>query len=236
VFDISGSMQFDTACFGCYDIFRDGNRPWYNLDQPSPTGDPAFSNIFPNPAYINPIPVRHLPDKNLDGTTAVVQYGFIASTQPYSNSLPSPNPQNEGQLCWGRNSNPVGYFDVAGPDPARFVLIEAELYSLNTTPPPGFFRQPGQSYWAAQQVNQRTVDKMVAGATSGYLAGAHPSLPSYSTGSWVSHHPYVTWAILPNPSTGFPGVPFGQSYNLAEVRANPNNVPSLEYDFVTAPD
>jgi hypothetical protein len=65
VFDISGSMQFDTACFGCYDIFRDGNRPWYNLDQPSPTGDPAFSNIFPNPAYINPIPVRHLPDKSL---------------------------------------------------------------------------------------------------------------------------------------------------------------------------
>ncbi|MFC1976260.1 hypothetical protein ACFLXQ_07665, partial [Chloroflexota bacterium] len=67
---------------------------------------------------------------------------------------------------------------------------------------------------------------------------ANPILPAYALGSWVSHHPFYAWSIQDV-------IPFGHNYTLAEVRngpldvppgMGPNDVPSLEYDFITKSD
>ncbi|MBN1994740.1 MAG: VWA domain-containing protein [Anaerolineae bacterium] len=211
VFDMSGSMQFDTNCFGCYEPYGEGTIDWDDL----PTHDPNFSIQYPNPAYLHPIPTDHLPKGTMTAGS-----GGIGN--------------NTGQLCWQRDSNTVEYYTIGGSgDARRYVVIEAELYSLNTSLLAGFYRQPGRGYWAVQHTNWRTVDRMMGSGST--AVGAMPILSSYSRGSWVSHHPYVSWSLSPDPPT-FLGVPFGHDYTLDEARNKPNDVPSLEYDFVTASD
>jgi uncharacterized repeat protein (TIGR01451 family) len=228
VFDISGSMQFDTTCYGCYEPYRDGTKDWEDMSTiGQPDYDPDFSIDYPNPVYVNPIPVDHLPTTYLDGSSISLSYGFAAG----NTTLPDPpTPQNAESLCADRDTNTVDYKTiVGGSNPVRFVIIEAELYSLNTSLLAGPFRQPGRGYWALQHTNWRTVHKMLGenwDPDGSYATGTTPILPSYGRGSWVSHHPYVSWALEPPLS-----IPFGHDYTLAEVRASPNDVPSLEYDF-----
>jgi uncharacterized repeat protein (TIGR01451 family) len=212
VFDMSGSMQFDTNCYGCYEPYGDGTIAWYNL----PTQDPDFSIEYPHPAYLHPIPTDHLPS---------------TSYQPGGNPGIG---SNQGQLCYGRDNpaNDVEYRTISGAgDTRRYVVLEAELYSQNTSRLYGPLRQPGTGYWAIQHTNWQTAYRMLGNTwdpDGSYEVGATPIL-TYSRGSWVSHHPYVTWAIE-NVQ------PFGHDYTLDEARNDPNGVPRLEYDFITAND
>lgn len=210
VFDISGSMQFDTICYGCYEMYGDGTTSWKSLDL-----DPDF----PDPDFIHPIPTDHLPATSVSSSISGVG-------------------ENEGQLCAERDDNLVSYYNVtSGSTTRRYIIIEAELYSKNSSILAGPFREPGRGFWAIQHTNYRTIGRM-EGSTwdpsgtyseySTYGVGATPILPTYTRSSWVSHHPYVTWSIEDEE------VPFGHNYTLAEVQENPTDVPSLEYDFITS--
>lgn len=55
LFDMSGSMQFDTAGYGFYEPFDDGSIAWYNIDK---------GLDYPNPNNIHRIPTDHLPTTN----------------------------------------------------------------------------------------------------------------------------------------------------------------------------
>ncbi len=224
VFDMSGSMQFDTIGYGFYEPYGDGTTGWTSLN---------YGNTYPQAQFVNPIPVKHLPTKDKNGSNSSVTYGFADS----SPALPSPankrQPNNTGDLCWGRDSNTSQPLPKGGGTPTLWVVMEGELYSLNSSLLAGPFRQPGRGYWAVQHTDWRTVHRMINTGwdpDSSFAVGATPILPSDSdyTGSWVSHHPYVSWAIGT--------IPFGHDYTLTEVQANPNDVPSLEYDFVTSSD
>jgi hypothetical protein len=211
VFDMSGSMQFDTNGYGFYEPYGDGTTAWTTLN---------YGHDYPLETFKNRIPTDHLPKGTMTSATGGVG-------------------NNEGKLCWQRDSNTVEYHTISGGgDTRRYVVIEAELYSLNTSLLAGSFRQPGRGYWAVQHTNWRTIDRMMGTGGGSYSTDATPILPSYSRGSWVSHHPYVSWAIEDQ-------VPFGHDYTLTEVRngpfdtppgLGPLDVPSLEYDFVTAGD
>ncbi len=232
VFDMSGSMQFDTIGYGFYDPFE-GKSSW-----PVAT----YGSDYPNPSFLHPIPVKHLPTTNLGpGGAASLSYGLAAG----NTSLPSPMPQNTNQLCWQRDGNTAGYYTVGGTDPKRYVVIEGELYSFNSSILAGPFRQPGRGFWAVQHpadTNSRSVPYMMRNygfgtdTTGGYNSGATPILKNTAgyRGSWVSHQPFPAWAIDPTATSD--GIPFGRNYTLAEVRSAPTDVPSLEYDFVTAND
>lgn len=211
VFDISGSMQFDTVCYGCYEIYGDGSQDWVDLTHTD----------YPNPSFVNPIPSDHLPE----GTLTDPNHGGVGD--------------NDGNLCEGRDGNTVDYYTGLGAGSRRFIIIEGELYSLNTSVLYGPLRQPGSGYWAIQHTNWRSVHRMEGenwDPDTSYQVGATPILYTnptnlytnspYTTGSWVSHHPYVSWAIG--------AIPFGHDYTLAEVQADPDGAPSLEYDFITS--
>lgn len=208
VFDVSGSMQFDTICLGCYEPYGDGNTSWTNL-----ATTPDYSLDYPNPAYFHPIPTNHLPNKDLDGS-------------------PGGAGLNSGQLCFGRDGNGTGYYSGSGGGSGtrRFVIIEAELYSANNSIYDRSFRQPGRGYWAVQHSSWRTTARMLNNhdPDTSYGTGARPILPAYSRGSWVAHHPFTSWQIEEL------GIPFGQDYDLADAQADTS--PSLEYDFITSGD
>ncbi len=195
VFDMSGSIQFDTICYGCYEPYGDGAVPWQKLD---------YGVDFPNPAFLHPIPTDHLPRG-----TMVDPFGGVGS--------------NTGNLCEGRDGNVVDYYTGIEAGSRRYIIIEAELYSLNNSVYSPALRQPGEGYWAIQHTNWRTVHRLL-GETwdpdSTYGTGGTPILPGYGRASWVSHHPWHNLA--------------GHDYTLAEVQDNPDSVPSLEYDFITS--
>jgi len=210
VFDMSGSMQFETICYGCYEPYRDGSLNWTDIN---PTTDPDYSLDYPNPAYLNPIPIDHLPNKDLDGSADGIGL-------------------NTGQLCFGRDGNGADYYTGSGGggDTQRFVIIEAELYSKNNSIYEHAVRGPGRGYWAIQHTNWRSVARMFNNSDpdTSYGTGARAILPSYTRGSWVSHHPFVSWQIQEF------GIPLGHDYTLADAEADTS--PSLEYDFITSAD
>ncbi len=211
VFDTSNSTQFDTPCYGCYEPYEDLTglpiTDWTTLN---------YGHDYPRPEFLHPIPVKHLPGNTL-----------LSYNPGLEAVLGPPNNHNANQLCFP--VNPPDYYTIAtGGDPQHFVMLEAELYSLNTSLHNLSFRQPGQGYWAIQHANWRTLADVLQMGPPLYNTGATPALPTYSRGSWVSHNPYISWAI---PDV----IPFGHDYTLAEVRANPGHAPSLEYDFITHP-
>ncbi|MEM7348996.1 MAG: hypothetical protein AAF485_32610, partial [Chloroflexota bacterium] len=184
--DVSGSMEFETICYGCYSPY-DGVADWTTIT----------NTLYPNPDYYNPIPINHLPTSYPDG---------------YAGS-------NTGQLC----SGPTAYHTVSGGNPTKYIVIEAELYSRrNQSIYDIDVRAPGQGYWAVQHSNDRTIHNM-EGATwdpdGTYDNGAHPilSIAPYTDedrGSWVSHHPFVSWAGV------ISGTPLGFDYTLGQAQAN----------------
>jgi|GEM_PF-542028 len=228
VFDMSGSMQFDTIGYGFYEPYGDGTTAWTGLTYAQ------TDHTYPQAQFVHPIPVKHLPTTDGSGNNYSVTYGFADS----SPSLPSPankrQPDNDGGLCWGRDSNSSQPLSKGGGSGTYWIVMEAELYTLNTSLLAGPFRQPGRGYWAVQHTDWRTVYRMRNNSgdpDSSFAVGANPILPTDGdyTGSWVSHHPYNSWTL--------PGIPFGYDYDLNnDVRTNPNDVPSLEYEFVTGTD
>lgn len=235
IFDMTGSMQFDTICHGCYEPYE---YPTGHAKEGEPI--PAWTDLksgqslyyghdYPKPEFLHPVPVDHLPAKNLDASDAELHYAPNLEAV-----LGAPNNTNNGGLCFGRDGGnpPEAYTSVGGIDTRKFIILEAELYSLNTSILAGPFRQPGRGYWAVQHANWRTIHKMMGHTwdpDSSYEVEATPILPGYGRGSWVSHHPYISWAVDQV-------IPYGHDYTLAEVRNNPNDVPSLEYDFFTTSD
>ncbi len=236
VFDISGSMQYDTICHGCYEQFERPSNPnkgspidsWE--DDLTEDGDFYYGNDYPRPEFIHPIPVKHLPSVNF-GNSNSADLNYAPNLQAV---LGAPNNSNTGKLCWQRGPGNAPDYKRAtgGGDERYFVFIEAELYSLNTSLLAGAFREPGRGYWAIQHTNWRAVHDMEGigwDPDDSYEVNATPILDSYDRGSWVSHHPYVSWAIDDVK-------PFGHDYTLTEVRDNPLAPPSLEYDFITHSD
>lgn len=228
VFDVSGSMQFDVSGYGFYEPYDSGTNP------PTPWYDLNYGTDYPDPQFLWPVPVDHLPTTDRNGqAVGSLTYGIASGNTALENP---PTPDNTGNLCWPQNT--PGYLGFGGSDPRQYIVIEAELYSLNTSLLFGPFRQPGQGFWAVQNANCRMIDAMQNGGScnwSTYNTGATPILRNNSRyrNSWVAHHPYVEWAIDPNPPS-FAGFPFGHNYTLDETRSNPNSVPSLEYDFITS--
>jgi hypothetical protein len=102
---MSGSMQFDTACYGCYEPYEwaaNNSEDWFEQPPPAPA-DPDFSIDYPNPAYIHRIPTDHLP------------------STPYQSGGTAGVGSNQGRLCYGRDSpvNDAEYYTISG---ASFTL------------------------------------------------------------------------------------------------------------------
>jgi len=223
VIDVSGSMQFDTICHGCYEEFDVGTTNWwdFNYGYTYPLYDTVNSRT--PKTFIFPIPVDHLP-------AASFQSGGSAGVG-----------SNTGQLCNGRDGNGSVSGTVSGSGGSatrRYIVMEAELYTKNNSIYDIDSREPGRGYWAVQHVNYRTVDRMFDSDKDGYETGATPILPSYTRNSWVSHHPYKAESREQIGTPGNPDylapMPFGHNYTLAEAQANQS--PSLDYEFVTSSD
>ena len=254
VFDVSGSMAFDTICHGCYDPFDEvfqgtGNRDagfWTDLN---------YGHKYPmyapdNPTdrdidFFNPIPLSHLPTTNSNGDAS---------------PLAALGAANEQQLCFNRDGNTAGHFQAGGGGARNYVIIEAELYSRNNSIYERNFRQPGRGYWAVQHSSYRTTHRMYKNSSlersfhtsdpdDTYETGATPILGSYSRGSFVRHQPYVSWSVEPVGVPGdldyHPGVIFGKDYVLEDAQGVDRvvagetippdlNIPSLEYNFHTS--
>jgi len=233
IFDISGSMQYDIVCHGCYEQFGDGDPgrpelPWpylnYGYDYPIYGPIAAYPHTF-----IHPLPIDHLPRDAYDGT----DNGGIGNNDPG---------EADDGLCYGRDDNEVGYVEITGGgDPQFFIVIEAELYTRNNSSYQTAFRQPGQGYWAVQHATYRTVDRMFSSSpdNSSFLTGATPILPGeYDRGSWMSHHPFMLISREEIGTEGEPGylpeVLFGANYGIDDARSNIS--PSLDYEFITTAD
>ncbi len=226
VFDMSGSMQFDTVCHGCYEQFDDGMTIWQDFDYgyQYPILDTDNGRI--PKTFIFPIPTDHLPKHKY-------QTGGISGLG-----------DNDGELCFSRDGNSSVPVSSAA---LRSIVIEAELYTRNNSIYDTSFRQPGRGYWAIQHATYRMVDKMMdsnhvsdsnGDGIDDYLVGATPVLPGYSRGSWVAHHPFMSEAVSQIGSPGdpwyVPAVPFGKNYGSSDAYANTS--PSLDYEFFTSDD
>ena len=55
----------------------------------------------------------------------------------------------------------------------HFIIIEAELYSLNTSLLAGPFRQPGRGFWAIQHTNLRTIHRMGEAGHAQFIVATH---------------------------------------------------------------
>ncbi len=168
VLDRTGSMRFDTICWGC----------WKECDGSAETGCSANDRYKDYPTNGVGFPVNWT-----DVRTDVICADDDAdcTISPLDPGEPKPETGN------------------------NYIILEAELYSKNTSIWDPAFRSLGQGYWALQ----RTYDADM-GAYS--VDGRDAS---------VRHHPYLAFSDT--------GVPFGKNYSLAE--AQNGDAPRLEYDF-----
>ncbi len=97
----------------------------------------------------------------------------------------------------------------------HYQILEAELYSLNSSTWERRFRTTGRGYWA---INRRWTD------TGKVPKPIDPASGTQTAPGAVSHHPFVTFT---DNTTSSPL--FGRFYTLAEAQSG--LAPRLEYDF-----
>ncbi len=200
--DTTGSMEFDTICYGCWARCGDTGTSTdiYSADYRYYVGNNAFliptsgTGSCSNTDRYKPYPEngRVFPF-NYDGST---MQGLITG----NNRLPRP-------VDWNSNGN----FNDTDED---YIMLEAEFYSNNSSNWAPAFRSAGKGYWAVQRnwgAKGYAIDGYGYGGVgfSGYrLSGA------------VRHNPLVQ-NNGPNP--------FGHFYTQAE--AQNGAAPRLEYEF-----
>jgi len=162
VMDRTGSQDFDTICFNCYQRTQ--------ADQVS------------NPDYVD------YPENG-------VKYPVVSSTVT-------------SNLC-GATVTPIEYSSN------HYQMLEAELYSLNSSTWERRFRTPGRGYWT---INRDWTD------TWKVPKPIDPASGTQTAPGAVSHHPFITFT---DNSTTSPL--FGRFYTLAD--ATSGLPPRLEYDF-----
>jgi hypothetical protein len=166
VMDRTGSMDFDTTCFNCYQR----TEP----DQIS------------NPNYVQ------YPENG-------VRHPVVSNTVTSNLCLANP----------GDKVEPISYSGY------HYQILEAELYSLNSSTWERRFRTTGRGYWA---INRYWTD------TWKVPKPIDPTSGEQTAPGAVSHHPFVTF------TDNVPSSPlFGRFYTLGDAQ---NGIaPRLEYDF-----
>jgi hypothetical protein len=166
VMDRTGSMDFDTTCFNCFER----TEP----DQLS------------NANYVQ------YPENG-------VRYPVVSNTVISNLCLANP----------GDKVDPISYGSY------HYQILEAELYSLNSSTWERRFRTTGRGYWA---INRYWTDTWKVPKPIDPISGGQTAPGA------VSHHPFVTF------TDNVPSSPlFGRFYTLADAQ---NGIaPRLEYDF-----
>ncbi|MFQ5578112.1 MAG: pilus assembly protein TadG-related protein, partial [Anaerolineae bacterium] len=201
VLDRSGSMEFDPVCYGCW-VRRDAlnpSDPNYLTAGMTINDSPRYRryNSYPENGVIYP----------LGGTDGFENPHRIraCTTDTYDADQDLPVPKSI--YTWDVNDS------VYRQGGWRYIIMEAELYSLNPAPVAVELQEQGKGYWAMQR------------GEGNYDSEALPYIPSQGTsidsiGVHMSHHPSTT-------ETG--GTIYGNHYTLAQAQSG--NAPWLEYDF-----
>lgn len=203
VLDYTGSMEYDTICYGCWARCGDTgtSSDVYSAD---------YRYYLGNNALL-------IPTFGTEGCTAADRYQpYPANGRkfPYNydstmmQSLITGNSLLPGPVDWNGDGD---FFDTD----EDYIMLEAEFYTRNSSSWEPAFRTAGQGYWAIQR-NWGAKAFSVDGY--GY---AGSSFSGYRLSGAVRHHPYSLY-------NGSPAL-FGHYYTLTEA-AN-GEAPALDYEF-----
>ncbi len=155
VFDVSGSMEFQTACAGCWTKTKEWLSDQDVRNMPYPSGNGYFNPVPFNPAWFDPS----------GGTKSSIPDSQLCSPR-------NPDPENGG--------NPILDYEIpskpslvdATTDKAYYYLVhEAEFYSAKYNSNWSLqARNPGQGFWAVQR-GSRNYTNVAAG-----FGGANPGI------------------------------------------------------------
>jgi hypothetical protein len=166
VMDRSGSMDYDTTCFNCY-----------QRTEPDEISNPHYTQYPQNG----------------------VRYPVVSNTVTSNLCLANP----------GDVVTPIVY------NGDHYQILEAELYSLNSSTWERSFRTAGQGYWA---INRRWTDTWKVPKPIDPISGTQTAPGA------VSHQPYITF-FDNTPSSPL----FGRFYYREDAESGV--APRLEYDF-----
>jgi Flp pilus assembly protein TadG len=209
VLDTTGSMAYDTICFGC----------WARCDDPltlanNSTPVCSAADIYkPYPTNGKAFPFPYPPNPPGTGTAAqTTMLGLIVGDGPDAVA----NAQ-----VWPPKS---GIPDPAGTNP--YIIMEAEFYSDNSSNWDPAVRPNGQGYWAIQRqaYNKDTTRDPSSGAAGAFAIDGYGYIDTTTKNTldgMVRFHPMVE-----NSDTG---MPFGKHYTASDAQNGLS--PRLEYDF-----
>ncbi|MEM7030264.1 MAG: vWA domain-containing protein [Chloroflexota bacterium] len=190
VFDKSGSMEFDTRCYGCW-VRGDRIAP----PNPDPGTYPAANGHFPAVDPTNPDTFTYPGN----GRTFAVNYQNAQALE----------------LC---NPTPVSNPHTYSPDGFKYMILEAELFSLNNPLMETAFLEAGKAYWNIQRGEsiygqEFQTPNAYADGTKPYIASTGHSIDGF--GAHIQVMPEVS--------------PLGINYDVSRVLTG--DAPRLEYDF-----
>lgn len=202
VFDRSGSMKFDPVCYNCYERTATADV----------TDVPRYSNYYTYPG---------------NGTIYPLGGGFNnlnrikACTTPYSPTTTTSTLYDADRYLSGKtasadpgtytyNINDTAYTDSGSPQ-YNYMVLEAELYSLNPAPVDPTLQEQGKAYWAMQR-GEGNYNSLTNYASQGTTIDSRPA------------HMAVHPSVVEND-----GTVYGHHYTLAEAQSG--NAPWIEYDF-----
>ncbi len=201
VLDRSGSMEFDPVCYGCW-TRRDElapSDPNYLTAAATKNDHPPYSRYTTYPA--NGVINRLGLTEGFTNTNRI----RACTTDTYDADQDLPVPANLYTFNVDDTTYDQGLYS--------YIIMEAELYSLNPAPVDPELQQQGKGYWALQR------------GEGNYDSSATPYLPSQGTSidslpAHMAHHP---------STTEYDGTVYGHHYTLVEAQSG--NAPYLEYDF-----
>jgi len=191
VLDNTGSMEFDTICYGCWARCLDTNTTSGTIDYGAYTN--GGNNAFLIPSGECTTAADHYKQYPENGRAFPYDFNGTVMTNLRTGNSGLPRPED-------RNSD--GDFADTNED---FIMLEAEFYSLNYSSWDPATRSAGRGYWAMQRNWEAK-----AYSIDGYGYGGRSFYAQYLSGS-VRHHPYY-----PDQD----GNAFGRFYTLAEAQSN----------------
>ncbi len=202
VLDNTGSMEFDTICYGCWARCLDTNTTSGAIDYGAyPNGG---NNAYLIPSGECATAADHYKQYPANGRVFPFDFYGAAMTNLRTGNSGLPRPED-------RNGD--GDFADTNED---FIMLEAEFYSANSSSWDPATRSAGRGYWAMQRNWEGK-----AYAIDGYGYGGRSFYARQLSGA-VRHHPYYA------DTDG--STPFGRFYTLAEAQSG--NAPMLEYNFM----
>jgi len=192
VLDRSGSMEFDPVCYGCYE----------RTASPNPSDTPPYSSYYTYPSNGVIYPVGGT--SGFSNTTRIK----ACTTDTYDADGVASGPKN----IYTFDPADTAYTDSNN---YHYIVMEAELYSLNPAPVKPELQEQGKGYWALQR------------GEGNYSSNSEPWVPSLGTSidddgrpAHMAHHPSIVSQA---------GTIYGHHYTLTD--AQNGNAPYLEYDF-----